>query len=104
MGTYLFAYRGGTTPTSDAERETVMAAWGTWLGSLGDAIVDIGKPCGASSTVAADGTVSEGAPSGLAGYTVLSADSLHDASVSAKGCPILAAGGSVDVYETFDVM
>jgi hypothetical protein len=37
------------------------------------------------------------------GYTIVSADSLDAAAELAKGCPILDDGGSVSVYETFQV-
>ncbi len=104
MAKYLLAYKGGGMADGDAEREAAMAAWGTWFGSLGPAVVDPGNPFGPSSTVAAGGGVSNGAPSGLTGYTVLSADSLDAANELAKGCPILDAGGSVDVYETVALM
>ncbi len=103
MANYLFAYKGGSMAESDAEREAVMAAWGGWFGALGSAIVDPGNPFGPSATVADGGSVSEGASSALTGYSVLSADSLAAASELAKGCPVLAAGGSVEVYETFPV-
>ena len=104
MANYLLAYKGGGMAESDAEREAVMAAWGTWFGSLGQAIVDAGNPFGPSATIANGGSVSEGAQSALTGYSVLSADSLAAASELVKGCPVLAAGGEVEVYETFPVM
>ncbi|MGO9760342.1 MAG: hypothetical protein ACLP1Q_03645 [Solirubrobacteraceae bacterium] len=104
MANYLFAYKGGAVAEGDAEREAVMAAWGSWFGTLGPAIVDPGNPFGPSAAVTNGGSVSEGAPSALTGYSVLSADSLAAASELAKGCPVLAAGGSVEVYETFPVM
>ena len=53
---------------------------------------------------ASDGTTSDGGGAGLTGYSILNADSLADAAEKAKGCPILASGGTVEVYETFDVM
>ena len=81
-----------------------MAAWGNWFGTLGPAIVDAGNPFGPSASVSSGGSISDGASSGLTGYSVLSADSLAAASDLAKGCPILANGGSVEVYETFAVM
>ena len=43
------------------------------------------------------------AASGLTGYTVLAADSLAAAAGLAKGCPIFAGGGSVEVYEAIPV-
>jgi hypothetical protein len=104
MAKYLLAYKGGGMADSDAEREAAMAAWGNWFGSLGQAVADPGNPFGPSSTVAAGGSVNGGAPSGLTGYTVLSADSLAAANELAKGCPILDAGGSIEVYETVAMM
>jgi hypothetical protein len=38
----------------------------------------------------------------LTGYILLTADSLDSAAELAKGCPILQAGGKVEVGETFD--
>lgn len=104
MGKYVFAYTGGGMAQTDEEREAAMAAWGGWFGSVGQAIVDPGNPFGPSATVANGGSVSDGATSRLTGYSVLSAASLSAASELAKSCPVLASGGSVEVYETFDVM
>jgi hypothetical protein len=104
MGKYLLAYKGGAMASTDAEREAAMAAWGQWFGRLGPAVVDAGNPFGPSSTVTNGGSVSDGAASGLSGYSVLSADSLAAADELAKGCPVLDNGGSVEVYETFEVM
>jgi hypothetical protein len=104
MANYLLAYKGGGMAQTDAEREAAMAAWGNWFGSMGDAVVEIGNPLGPSATVSNGGGVGDGAPSGLTGYSVLSADSLAAASELAKGCPVLASGGSVEVYEALNVM
>jgi hypothetical protein len=104
MANYLLAYKGGSMAATDEEREAAMAAWGAWFGGLGAAIVDAGNPFGPSATVAGDASVSDGAPSALTGYTVLSADSLQAAGELVKGCPVLVAGGSVEVYETIPVM
>jgi hypothetical protein len=104
MGNYLLAYRGGRMAETDAERDAQMAAWGAWFGRLGDAVVDGGNPFAQSASVTGDGTVGDGAGSGLSGYSVLQADSLTGATELAKSCPILGNGGSVDVYETHAVM
>jgi hypothetical protein len=101
MATYLLAYRGGSMAQTDEERERVMAAWGAWFGTLGPAVVDAGNPFGPSASVGNGGGA---APSGLTGYSILTADSLGAATELAKGCPVLDAGGDVDVYETFPVM
>jgi hypothetical protein len=104
MANYLLLYKGGGMPETDAEREAVTAAWGAWFGELDGAVVDAGNPFGASSSVSSGGSVSEGASSGATGYSVVTADDLAGAVALAKGCPILASGGSVEVHETFEVM
>jgi YCII-related domain len=104
MANYLLAYNGGSVPETDAEREAVMVAWTQWFGNLGQAVVDPGNPFGPSKAVGSDGSASDGAPSGLTGYSVVTADSLDAAAEIAKGCPVLTAGGNVEVYETLDVM
>jgi hypothetical protein len=101
MSKYLLAYRGGGMAETDAEREAAMAAWGNWFGSLGQAVVDPGNPFGPSATVGSGGN---GAQGPLTGYSILSAESLASARELAEGCPVLASGGSVEVYETLEVM
>src|SRR3954447_25045310 len=103
MGKYVYVYKGGAMATTDAEREAAMAAWGTWIGELGDAFVDVGNPFGSSAAVKSDGS-NGAATTGLTGYSVIQAGSLDDAVAKARGCPVFAGGGSVDVYETFEVM
>ena len=103
MAKYVLVYKGGGMAETDAEREAAMAAWGSWFGTLGAAIVDAGNPFGGSTAVSANGSGGT-ASSALTGYTVLTADSLDGAAELAKGCPILSNGGSVEVYETIDVM
>lgn len=105
MADYVLVYKGGGgMPQTEAEQQAVMAAWEGWYGALGQAVVDGGNPFGPSTRVAADGTVRDGGASGLSGYTILRADSLPQATDLAKGRPVLASGGSVEVYETFEVM
>jgi hypothetical protein len=65
MAKYLLAYTGGSMAETEQDQAAVMQAWGAWFGQLGEAVVDGGDPCGASAAVAADGSVSGGAPSGL---------------------------------------
>ncbi|MBA3451246.1 MAG: hypothetical protein H0T18_08550 [Chloroflexia bacterium] len=104
MANYVMVYSGGGMPETEAEQHAVMAAWGGWYERLGQSVVDGGNPFGPSSSVASDGTVSQGAPSALSGYTIVTADSLDAATAHAKSCPVLDSGGRVDVYETFQIM
>jgi hypothetical protein len=104
MGKYVFAYSGGSgMAATQEERDAQFAKWGEWFGQLGSAIVDGGAPTGPAKTVGAGGSVSDGGSRGLTGYSVISADSLDSAVAAAKGCPILATGGSVDVYEALEM-
>ena len=102
MGKFVLAYTGGGTPASEEEGAKVMEAWMGWFGTLGAAIIDGGNPFGPSTAVAADGSITA-ASAGLTGYSIVSADSLDAAAELAKGCPILSAGGSVEVYEAMDM-
>jgi hypothetical protein len=96
MPKYVLAYRGGGM-ADPSEQEAEMARWGQWFGTLGPAVVDGGNPFGPSTTVGGSDSA------GLTGYSIITADSLDAAADAAKGCPILHNGGTVDVYETFDV-
>ena len=105
MANYLLLYKGGGgMPETEAEREAVTAAWGAWFGELGGAVVDAGNPFGASSSISGNGSATGEATSGATGYSIVSADDLAGALALAKGCPILAGGGSVEVHETVEVM
>ena len=105
MPKYVFAYHGdGDMPDSEEEMASVMEAWGAWFGSMGDALLDGGNPTGAAKTVAADGSVSDGGgANAVTGYSLINADSLDAAIAIAKGCPVLAGGGSVEVAEAIDM-
>ena len=105
MAKFLLAYTGDASqPTTEAEGKAVMDAWRAWFGTLGDAVVDPGNPTGPSKTIAADGGVSDGSPSGVTGYSVVAAESLDAAVELAAACPHLASGGQVEVLETFEIM
>lgn len=105
MSKYIFGYHGGSgMATTEEEVAAVMAKWGAWFAELGEAIVDGGAPTAQATTVASDGGVSDGGGANpLTGYSVVSADSLEAATALAKGCPILEAGGSVEVAELLEM-
>ena len=101
MAKFVYIYSGGKMPETPEEGQQVMAAWMAWMGGLGDAIIDQGNPFGASTTVTPERR--QAAPGTAGGYTIINADSLDDATKKADGCPILAAGGKVDVYEAVEM-
>ncbi len=104
MAKYLFVYHGGSKPDSKEEVAEVMNAWGQWLGSMGSAVIDGGNPVGQSSTVQSNGSVVDnGGANPASGYSLIEAPDLNDAIAKAKGCPVLARGGSIEVAEAFDM-
>lgn len=105
MTNYVLTYHGGSgMAETPEEQEKQMAAWGAWFGQLGEAVVDGGNPFTMSKTVTNDGTVIDGGPAAeIGGYSVIAADSLDAALDAAKGCPVLANGGSVQVSETLEM-
>ena len=103
MAKYLFVYHGGGMPESEEEGQKAMEAWGSWFGAMGGDVVDGGNPVGPSTTINSDGSVAQdGGANPATGYSVVEAKDLDDAIAKAKGCPILASGGSVELAETFD--
>ena len=104
MAKFLFVYHGGKAPSNPSEAKGVMDAWGSWLGSMGAAVIDGGNPVGASSTVKSDGSLVQGGGSNpVSGYSLIEAGSLSDAHSKAKGCPILKSGGSIEIAEAIDM-
>lgn len=100
MAKFLYVYHGGSTPQSKEEGEKAMKAWMDWFGGLGKSVIEGGNPVGKSKTVSAGGTVSnDGGANPASGWSVIEAADYDDATTKAKGCPLLAAGGSVEVAE-----
>lgn len=91
MPTYLISNR---PPTDYRPSPEAAAAWNEWFDSLGPHLVDRGNPTFAPEAL--------GAPAGettLGGYTLVDADDLDHALALAAGCPVLRAGGGVEVGE-----
>jgi hypothetical protein len=104
MAKFVLLYEGGGMPETEAEQAAAMQAWEGWFGGLGAAVKDQGNPfTPVSNKVGADGSITAGAGA-ASGYSIIEADSLAAATDIAKGCPVLAGGASVGVYEIFNVM
>jgi hypothetical protein len=103
MAKFVYVYKGGGVPETEEAQQAAMAAWGAWIGEMGQSLVDVGNPFGASTAVGSGGS-NGAATSALTGYSIVDAASLDEAAAKARGCPVLSSGGSVEVYETFDVM
>ena len=104
MAKYLFVYHGGEHPDTETGLKEVLDAWGAWMGAMGAAVIDGGNPVGASVTVNSDGSVSDnGGSNPASGYGLFEAADQADAIAKAKACPILAAGGTVELAEAIDM-
>jgi hypothetical protein len=104
MAKYLFVYHGGSHPTNPQEVQEIMNAWGAWFGGLGAAVIDGGNPVGKSYTVRVDGSlVDNGGANPASGYSLIEASSIEDAHAKARGCPLLRAGGSIEIAPAMDM-
>lgn len=105
MAKFLLVYSGGNPPASREEGEKVMAAWMAWFGRLGPAAVDEGAPTAhPAREISPTGQVTEVNDWLVTGYSILEAGSQEEATVLARSCPHLDAGGAVRVYELTPVM
>jgi hypothetical protein len=104
MAKYLFVYHGGSRPEGKDAQAKAMAAWGQWFGSMGKAVINGGNPVGKSWTVKANGSVAkDGGANPVSGYSLIEAADYEEAAAKAKGCPLLDAGGSVEIAEAMDM-
>jgi hypothetical protein len=104
MPTYLVTYHGtgGPPPTPEGQRQA-MAAFGEWVASVGDGMVDPGAPLAASRVVSSSGTEAGPAAGPIAGYTLLRAADLGAAVKLVENHPFVSRGGALQVSEAVDV-
>lgn len=103
MPNFIFAYHGGSMPETKEEGEKVMAAWNGWYQGLGDKLANPGGPVGKSYTVSSKGIADNGGSNPLSGFTVVTASDQAEANAMAGGCPILDAGGTVEVVQIIEM-
>ena len=105
MPKYVLAFHGGATPetTTEEEKTAIMTAWGAWMESLGDSLVDPGNPVSITKTVTSGGTEDGGGANPISGYSLINASDIDAAAAAVKGCPIFDSGGSIEVAETVDM-
>jgi hypothetical protein len=105
MSEFTFLFRGRDTNASPEQMQKIMEKWVAWFKDLGAKghLKEPGHPLelggkvvrGSQKTVT-DGPYAE-AKDVVGGFTVIEATDLAQAAELAKGCPILEAGGSVEV-------
>jgi hypothetical protein len=99
MPQYMITYLGGDKPSSPEEGKAHMSKYRDWLSSLGDSAVSPANPLKDTRTVNSDGTVTSGGSTTMSGFTIIEADSMDAALQTAKRCPFLEIGGSLEVSE-----
>ncbi len=103
---YLFRHHAANErPSSPEEMQRQMKAWMDWIDRLkqeshlvatGDRLSATGKVVRGKSKSVTDGPYVE-AKDTIGGYLVVEAADLDQATALAHGCPVLDAGGSVEV-------
>ncbi|SEJ50536.1 YciI family protein [Demequina mangrovi] len=104
MPKYVFIYHAPPMP-ADApppdpdDVQNMMDAWYGWADSVGDALIDLGTPLGGGIHVEPDGVSLS--TKEVAGYTILTADSMDAAVALAQAHPHLTMPGgcSIEVHE-----
>jgi hypothetical protein len=105
MSEFAFLYRGRDFNASPEQMQKTMEKWRAWFKELSEKghIKDIGHPLedagkvvkGRQKTIT-DGPFAE-AKDVIGGFTLIEAQDLQQAAELAKGCPILQAGGSLEI-------
>lgn len=95
MGNYVLSLRAPKGRVPSAEEE---AGWLRWFEKIGGQIVGIGQVKRDKDGYFVT-EVGGARPDVLAGWIVISAESLDAAVAVAKDCPMLSQGGSVEVGE-----
>jgi hypothetical protein len=98
MKKFVYIYNG--PQSNEPPSKKVFEAWNAWFGKLGDKLVDGGNPLSpAAKRVTEENGVSDLTSGQALGYSIVNAESIDEATEMAKGCPVLGAHCSVDVYE-----
>ena len=103
MPQYIIVYLGGNQPSSPEEGKKHFSRYMEWLSSLGDSVISPANPLKDTTTVNSDGTVTAGGTTTMSGYTIIDAESMESALLTAKACPFLEAGGSLEVSELVEM-
>jgi hypothetical protein len=105
MSEFTYLFRGRDTTASPEQMQKTMEKWVAWFKDLGakghlkepgHPLEHTGKVVRGKQKIVNDGPYAE-AKDVIGGYIVVEAKDLSHAVELSKGCPILEAGGSVEV-------
>jgi hypothetical protein len=108
MNEFLLIFRRDETSTnnqpSPEQLQNMMKVWQNWMGSIAarDKLVSSGNRLAYDGKVVKPGGLVTDGPfveikEAIGGYIIIRAESLEEAADISKGCPILLAGGNVEV-------
>jgi hypothetical protein len=108
MNDFLLIFRrdesGKEAPLSPEQMQAMMKPWQDWIGGLAaqNKLISSGnRLANEGNTIKPNNIITNGPyveiKESVGGYTIISAASLDEATELAKGCPILFAGGTVEV-------
>lgn len=100
---YIYHGNGMSMPESEEAGREAMARWTAWMDGIKSNISDEGSAAGKSHTVSQSGVTHDGGANPAFGYTIVTAPDIDAAIEMAKGCPMVADGGSVEVCEAIDM-
>ena len=106
MSQFVFLYRGADRSGSPQEMQQVVQKWMAWLKELEQKghMKDIGHPLdstgkvvkGKQKKIVTDGPYAE-TKDVVAGYTLIEAKDLAEATELSMGCPVFERGGFIEV-------
>ncbi len=108
MKEFLLIFRresaGGESNLSPEQIQAMMKPWQDWIGGIAaqNKLVTAGNRLEADGMVLKAGNLITNGPyvetkEAVGGYTIIKAASLEEACELSKGCPILYAGGNVEI-------
>lgn len=102
MVDYVISYFGEPSFNSPEEGSQYQKKWRSWIGGLGDALVNPGTPLKVSKVVRADSVIDGERSVRLTGYSIVRADNMDAAVEMVKSCPHLEHG-TIEVAEVMDI-
>jgi hypothetical protein len=107
MAKFILLYNGPATPMEHMTPEqgrAVMEKWQSWIGRVGDALIDVGAPMANGQAIVDDG--SSGTATPLNGYSIVEADDTNAVRSLLDGHPFLSDRSgkfSVEIHELLPV-
>jgi len=109
MNQFVLLFRSEALPEnrfSPDEMQAIMQQWQAWMGGMAaeGKLASSGNRLGGAGQTVRPGKVITNGPYAeikemLSGYIIVNAGSIDEATELAKGCPILNAGGNVEVRD-----